>query len=159
MYRRILVSLDGSDASNKALVAATDMARESGGRAMLRLVHVLDEQSFYTGYDPYGAQSGELITIMQESGKKVLADGLAIAQSAGVEADTLLIDRLGDRLGESVAAQAHKWKADLIVVGTHGRRRVARMFLGSGAEAIIRLAPVPVLVVRSPDAAGETQPE
>ena len=149
MYRRILVSVDGSDVSNKALVAATGLAGQVAGRAVLRLVHVLDEQSFYTGYDPYGAQSGEVIKIMRESGEKILADALAIAQSAGIEADTLLVDRLGERLGESIADQARKWKADLIVVGTHGRRRVARMFLGSGAEAILRLAPVPVLVVRS----------
>lgn len=157
MYRRILVSVDGSEASNKALVAATGLAGDAGGRATLRLIHVLDEQSFYTGYDPYGAQSGEIIALMRERGEKVLADALAIAQSAGVEADTQLIDRLGERLGESIAGQARKWKADLIVVGTHGRRRVARMFLGSGAEAIIRLAPVPVLVVRS--AEGEVQVE
>lgn len=159
MYKRILVSVDGSDASNKALVAATEMARESGGRATLRLVHVLDEQSFYTGYDPYGAQSGEVIKIMRESGETVLAEALAVAQSAGIQADTLLVDRLGERLGEAVASQARKWKADLIVVGTHGRRRVARMFLGSGAEAIIRLAPVPVLVVRSSELEAGAQAE
>lgn len=88
---------------------------------------------------------------MRQAGEKVLAEALAIALSAGVTADTLLIDRFGERLGETVAQEATKWKADLLVVGTHGRRRLGRMFLGSGAEQIIRLAPMPVLVVRNPD--------
>jgi nucleotide-binding universal stress UspA family protein len=149
MYNKIMVSVDGSATSNKALVAATEMARESGGRSRLRLIHVLDEMAYFTGFDPYGGQSGELIKIMRETGEKILADALAIAQTAGIESDTLLIDKVGERLGETIAEEAINWKADLIVVGTHGRRRVGRMFLGSGAEQIIRLAPVPVLVVRS----------
>ena len=151
MYRRIMVAVDGSATSNKALVAATEMANYSGGRAELRLVHVLDEMAYFTGFDPYGGQSGELIKIMRETGEKILAEALAIVQTAGVKADTLLIDKFGERLGETVAAEAQDWNADLIVVGTHGRRRVGRMFLGSGAEQIIRLAPVPVLVIRTPE--------
>ena len=151
MYRRIMVSVDGSATSNKALVAATEMASYSGGRAVLRLIHVLDEMAYFTGFDPYGGQSGELIKIMRETGEKILRDALAIVQAAGIDADTVLIDKFGERLGETVAAEAQGWKADLIVVGTHGRRRVGRMFLGSGAEQIIRLAPVPVLVIRTPD--------
>jgi nucleotide-binding universal stress UspA family protein len=145
-----MVAIDGSDTSNKALVAANQMASESAGRAQLRLIHVLDEMAYFTGFDPYGGQSGELIKIMRETGEKVLADALAIVQSAGIEADTLLIDKFGERLGDTIAEEAIKWQADLIVVGTHGRRRIGRMFLGSGAEQIIRLAPVPVLVIRSP---------
>jgi nucleotide-binding universal stress UspA family protein len=149
MYRKIMVSIDGSATSTKALVDATQLASESAGRAQLRLIHVLDEMAYFTGFDPYGGQSGELIKIMRETGEKLLADALAIAQSAGIKADTLLIDKFGERLGETIAEEAVKWQADLIVVGTHGRRRVGRMFLGSGAEQIIRLAPVPVLVIRS----------
>ena len=151
MYKRIMVSVDGSATSNNALVAATTMARESGGRAVVRLVHVLDEMAYFSGYDPYGGQSGELIKVMRESGQKILANALVIAKAAGIEADTRLIDSFGERLGETIAEEATTWKADLIVVGTHGRRRLGRLFLGSGAEQIIRLAPVPVLVIRSPE--------
>jgi nucleotide-binding universal stress UspA family protein len=151
MYRRIMVAVDGSATSNKALVAALEMASYSGGRSVLRLVHVLDEMAYLTGFDPYGAQSGQLIEMMREAGEKILSDALAVVQAADVPADTLLIDKFGERLGETIAEQAKNWNASLIVVGTHGRRRVGRMFLGSGAEQIIRLAPVPVLVVRSPE--------
>ena len=59
-------------------------------------------------------------------------------------------------MGETVANAARLWNADLIVVGTHGRRGVGRMLLGSGAEQIVRLAPVPVLVVRSPEVESES---
>jgi nucleotide-binding universal stress UspA family protein len=88
---------------------------------------------------------------MREAGEKVLAEALAIAVSAGVTADTRLIDQFGERLGEAVVKEAASWKADLLVVGTHGRRGMGRMLLGSGAEQIIRLAAVPVLVVRNPE--------
>jgi nucleotide-binding universal stress UspA family protein len=86
---------------------------------------------------------------MRDSGMQVLNDAMTIAKAAGVEADTVLFDTLGERLAEAVAEAARQWKADLVVVGTHGRRGVGRMLLGSGAEQVIRLAPVPVLVIRS----------
>lgn len=151
MYRKILVSVDGSNTSKKALMEAIRMTNYAGGRCELRLIHVLDEMAYFTGYDPYGAQSGDLIRAMRQAGEKILAEALDIALSAGLTADTLLIDRFGERLGETVALEATKWNADLLVVGTHGRRGLGRMFLGSGAEQIIRLAPVPVLVVRNPE--------
>ena len=148
MYKRILVSIDGSATSGKALRAAIGLAGYPGRKCTMRLVHVLDEMAYLAGYDPYGGQSGGLIKIMRETGAKVLAEDLAIVKAAGIEADTVLIDKFGARLAEAVAEEAATWQADLIVVGTHGRRSVSRLLLGSGAEQIIRLAPVPVLVVR-----------
>jgi nucleotide-binding universal stress UspA family protein len=66
----------------------------------------------------------------------------------------MLFDKLGERLAETVANGAKDWGAELIVLGTHGRRGVGRLLMGSGAEQIIRLAPVPVLVVRDETPAG-----
>jgi nucleotide-binding universal stress UspA family protein len=66
-----------------------------------------------------------------------------------VPAETKLVEGVGARLGEVVAEEARAWEADLVVVGTHGRRGVGRVLLGSGAEQVLRLAPVPVLAVRS----------
>jgi nucleotide-binding universal stress UspA family protein len=113
---------------------------------------VVEELTYLTGYDLYGGYTGDLIRIMRDNGARVLDEGLAIARAAGVEADTALFDKLGERLGEVVADAAREWKADLIVAGTHGRRGIGRLVLGSGAEQIIRLSPVPVLVVRAPEA-------
>ena len=149
MYRRILVAVDGSVTSNKALVAALEMASYSGGRSVIRLIHVLDELVYLPGLDPHAGQFGTAIHAMREACAKILAEGLAIVQSAGVQGDTVLVDRMGAHLAETVADQARQWNASLLVVGTHGRRGVGRMLMGSGAEQIIRLAPCPVLVVRS----------
>lgn len=146
MYKRILVPVDGSETSNKAVVAALQMARENGGR--VRLVHVLDELAYLSGYEI----GGDLLKIARDYALKVLDDVLAMAKSAGVPADTKLVEAPGARIGEVVADEARSWEADLIVTGTHGRRGVGRVLLGSGAEQVLRLAPVPVLAVRAPEA-------
>jgi nucleotide-binding universal stress UspA family protein len=145
MYKRILVPVDGSETSNKALVAALQMARESGGR--VRLIHTLDELAYLSGFEV----SGDLIQLARDYASKVLQDALDMAKSAGVPAETKMVEGVGTRLGEVVADEARAWEADLVVVGTHGRRGVSRVLLGSGAEQVLRLAPVPVLAVRSSD--------
>jgi len=147
MYQRILVPVDGSHTSNKALTTALQLARDFTGQ--VRLIHVVDGFAGRSGFDMYGGYPGDLLELMRENGNKILADAMSIAQSAGVQADTVLSDNFGARLGESVVDAAKRWNADLIVIGTHGRHGIGRVLLGSGAEQIIRLAPVPVLVVRS----------
>lgn len=77
--------------------------------------------------------------------------GKVAASATKVTADTLVIDRVGQRLGELVADVAGDWGADLIVLGTHGRRGIGRVLLGSGAEQIMRMSPVPVLMIRGFD--------
>lgn len=141
-YKRILVAVDGSETSNHALVAALQLARDTGAR--VRVVHAVDELAYLSGYE----FSGDVIAIVREQAGKILSDALAIAKSSGVEADSQLLDQPGQRLGDVIAEAARKWEADMVVVGTHGRRGIGRVLLGSGAEQIIRLASTPVLVIR-----------
>lgn len=148
MYRRILVPFDGSSTAYEALATAERLARDSGGR--VKLLHVVEELAYLAGYDQYGGNSGALLETMRATAVKLLKEGEAHARAAGVEAETELFDQFGERLGETVAKAARDWNADLVVVGTHGRRGLGRVLLGSGAEQIIRQAPVPVLVVRAP---------
>lgn len=145
MYKRILVPVDGSEASTKALVAALQLARESSGR--VRLLHALDELAYLSGFEV----GGDLLGIARDYGAKTLQEALTVAGSAGVPADTKLVESRGARLGDVVAAEAREWEADLVVVGTHGRRGLGRVLIGSGAEQVIRQAPVPVLAVREPE--------
>jgi len=144
-YKRILVPYDGSQTSNKALVAALQMAREQGGR--VRVVHAIDELALASGYE----YSGELMRLARDQGLKTLDDALAMVKSAGVDGDTHLLNTPGKRLGDSVSEEAAAWEADLVVVGTHGRRGLSRVLLGSGAESVIRLSTLPVLVIRGED--------
>ncbi len=147
MFKKILVAVDGSDTSNEALAAAVDIAKHSDGKSVVRLIHVLDEMSYFMGLDPYAGKT--YAHVMRQAGEKILADGLATCQAAGVTADTVLVDQLGAHLAETVSKTAKGWPASLAVVGTHGRKGLARMLMGSGAEQIIRLSPCPVLVIRS----------
>jgi nucleotide-binding universal stress UspA family protein len=144
MYKRILIPVDGSETSNRAVVAGLQMARENGGR--IRLVHALDELAYLSGYE----YSADLLKAARDQGSRVLEDAQVMARSAGVPADGKLVETAGRRLGELVAEEARNWEADLVVVGTHGRRGMSRILLGSGAEQVLRLAPVPVLAVRTP---------
>ena len=155
MFERILVSIDGGDTSNRALAVATQMARDSGGRARLRLVHVLDPALALGGARAFTHDLGDMQSTFElgrDGGTQLLDDAQQITHAAGLEADTELLERYGDGLGNMVANAALRWDADLIVVGTHGRHGVGRVLLGSGAEDIVRNAPVPVLVVRMPAA-------
>jgi nucleotide-binding universal stress UspA family protein len=79
----------------------------------------------------------------------LLAKALARVEAAGIPADTVLIDGLQGRLYEFVAGEASKWNADLIVLGTHGRRGIERVMLGSDAENILRNSTIPVLLIRT----------
>jgi nucleotide-binding universal stress UspA family protein len=154
MYKRILVPVDGSPTSTRALVAALQMARESAGA--VRLIHVIEELAQVIAYDPYGAYPGDLAKIMHDNGLKILEQALDIAKSAGIPADQRLVEAAGQRLAEVVNQEVQTYGADLIVLGTHGRRGIGRVLLGSGAEQIIRAAQVPVLVIRSAEAQEET---
>lgn len=150
MYQHILVPVDGSDASQHALQTAIGLARQFGAR--LRLVHVLEDAAYLAGYDPAGAAAGELYRATRESGQSILQQAADTVRAAGLEPETLFIDQFGERLPQAVADAARDWPADLVVVGTHGRRGLSRLMLGSGAEQIIRTSPVPVLVARQPAA-------
>ena len=72
------------------------------------------------------------------------------ANAQGVTAETSLHDLRGGRVADAIVEEARQSRCDLIVIGTHGRRGVARAMLGSDAENVVRSSPVPVLLVRAP---------
>ncbi|PZP93891.1 MAG: universal stress protein [Variovorax paradoxus] len=141
-FTRILVPLDGSETSKAALTTALQLARDTG--AQLRLVHCLDELAYFGGYE----YSSALIDQARKDADRLLAEGQDMCRAANIDASTHMIERFGQRLGQSVSDEAAQWRADLIVVGTHGRRGMGRVLLGSGAEQIIRFSKVPVLTIR-----------
>ena len=152
MYQRILVPFDGSTTSSRGLDEAIKLATLTG--ASLRLIHLLDVLTFATGFETYSAYADSVIPFMHQTGEKILQEGKARVEKAGVNVDTVLLEGMASRLSEAVADQVKAWGADLVVIGTHGRRGVGRVLLGSDAEQIMRTASVPVLLVRAPEAAG-----
>ena len=89
--------------------------------------------------------------MLHEAGQELLNQARAQAIDQGIAADVVLDEAPGRRLADAVLEQVRSWPADLIVLGTHGRRGVSRLLLGSDAEQVLRVAPVPVLLVRSAD--------
>ena len=153
MYSRILVPLDGSETSTRGLDEAIRIASETG--ASLRIVHLIDELQYITGFVSYQAYANEVVPFMRSEGAKILLAGRSRAERAGVNVETSLVEGVALHLSDVVVEQAEAWGASLIVIGTHSRHGVSRWMLGSDAEQIARSAPVPVLFFRAPDAAEE----
>ena len=92
---------------------------------------------------------------LRAAGAAVIEAGRARVAAAGVNVETVLHESLEGPVPDLVIADARSWNADLIVLGTHGRRGMRRMVLGSSAEQLVRAAPVPVLLVRAAPADGD----
>ena len=143
-FRRILHPTDFSTASGPAFKQALALAKQ--GRAELRLVHVLMppavllEDSFMTA-----KTWAELTTAGRRAAQRRLAPLLAKAKKARVRASAAVLEGIAF---EEIVREARRRRADLIVMGTHGRTGVARFFLGSVAARVLALAACPVLTVR-----------
>jgi len=147
MYQRILVPFDGSATAARGLAEAVKLAGLTGAR--LRLIHVVDELSFAFAASEGLTFTGDMPSLLREAGAAILAQGAASAQAAGLVVETVLKDSFAGRVCDLVIDEARSWPADLIVLGTHGRRGVGRLFMGSDAESIVRSAPIPVLLIRA----------
>ena len=147
MYKHILVPVDGSDTSNLALDEAIRLAKDL--RSELRIVHVVDVVAAYAMTEA-ALPLVEFERMSSEWGAKLLATCADKARTAGVAFETkcLVIDTLGNRVHDRIDEEAKSWPADLIIIGTHGRRGVNRLLLGSVAEGVMRIATAPVLSIR-----------
>ncbi len=149
MYQRILVPVDGSNTAQRGLAEAIRLARLTGGQ--LRLLHRVDALSMTSAMGAYAPFSSDVLAQMHTDGENLLAQAREQAIAEGVAADTVLDDGVHSRLADWVVEEARAWPADVVVLGTHGRRGVGRMLLGSDAEQVLRICPVPVLLVRGQD--------
>jgi nucleotide-binding universal stress UspA family protein len=139
VYDHILVPVDGSDAAADAVDHAAGLAAVHD--ADLHLVHVVEPQA---AVDSAGV---DLVSVLEQSGQESLADAEASAAEAGVE--TITTDLLQGKAHQKIVDYAESNDVDLIVMGTHGRTGLGRLLLGSVAENVVRLSPVPVLTTRS----------
>jgi nucleotide-binding universal stress UspA family protein len=148
MYKRILVPVDGSPTSQLGLQHAVGIAKPLGAR--LRLLNVVDELSVMPAVDAYPVVDlAAMIAALKEGGQKVLDESAAVALRAGVEAEEALVETHGHHVSDSIVREAKEWGADVICMGTHGRRGISKLLLGSDAERVLHEATTPVLLVRA----------
>jgi nucleotide-binding universal stress UspA family protein len=152
MFKQVLVAVDGSPTGNRGLKAAIGLAADQ--KASLAIVHVIDDVATVSyvgdiGYAPAGYVD-QLLEDLRKNGRKILSKAEAAARDAGVDAKGVLVESKGGSIADAILAQARKLHADVIVLGTHGRRGLSRVLMGSDAEAVLRDSPVPVLLVRAP---------
>lgn len=145
MYKKILIAVDGGATSQRGLAEGLRLAKATGGRVML--VHVvnaliLESEIASTAY--YQA----LAEAFRRAGSDILENAARAARAADVPFEQKMIEKIGAHASDEIIAAAKDWRADLIVLGTHGRRGLRRLVMGSDAELVLRQSPVPVLLVR-----------
>jgi nucleotide-binding universal stress UspA family protein len=145
MYRKILVPVDGSNCSLMGLAEALKLATAS--KARIKLLHVVNELILDPALSP-SVYYDRLIQSVREAGNAILASARNIASQQCADVEVELVETIGGRASDRIVEAATQWPADLIVMGTHGRRGMSRLTMGSDAELVVRSAPVPVLLVR-----------
>ena len=148
-WQRILVPHDFSGGAARAQALAGDLALACGGRVVLLHVTPLPPGMLPTTLIRPGDDGPGEITV-EDYTTRAAAERLAHwarpVKARGVEVECLA---LVGGIAETILAQAQELRADVIVMGTHGRRGLAHLLLGSIAEKVIRQADVPVVTVRS----------
>lgn len=144
LYRRILHPTDFSSASRRAFACAVALARRD--RAELLLLHVLSPSGLFVGDGYVTVETWQRIEAgARRSAESRLNVALARAKRAGGRASAMIVEGVPF---ERIVRTAKTKRVDLIVIGTHGRTGISRLFIGSVAERVVRLAPCPVLTVR-----------
>lgn len=147
MYSRILVPVDGSQTGRLGVQEAIRLAKSFKTPARLRLVHVIDDF-------PMLVEMSNVISFektrqaLRDHGSTLLKQARQLAVACDVEADISLREVTGARIARAVIDEAKEQGCDLIVMGTHGRRGITRLALGSDADLVVAESPVPVLLVR-----------
>jgi nucleotide-binding universal stress UspA family protein len=145
MYGKILVPVDGSETSTAGLNEAVKLAKIHGSQ--LCLMHIVNEFILDYTYAP-GQYSEDLLGALRKGGRAILDAAETDVQHQGIKPHCVLVESIGGAAADLILEQATDWRADLIVMGTHGRRGIFRLALGSDAEQVVRAANIPVLLVR-----------
>lgn len=148
MYSTILAPIDDSPTARHGFDEALALAGRLGSR--LRLLHVVDAR-LLIGHVSEHASPQQLLDAWRAEGERMLAAGLARARGMGLVADGVVRCDAHLRVCDTIVQEAGDCGAELIVMGTHGRRGLRRAALGSDAELVVRNSPVPVLLVRGPE--------
>lgn len=147
MFKRILVPVDGSKAAGLGLDTAIKLAKDQD--AVLIILHVVDNRVITQGMGMGGIGIERLFDSLRAGGKQILAKAQARALKQQARAKIIIDESNVRSVSDVIVRQARKLRSDLIVIGTHGRRGLSRLVMGSDAEGVVRTAPSPVMLVRS----------
>jgi nucleotide-binding universal stress UspA family protein len=147
MYRKIVVAVDGSALSTTALQHALELSKAVG--AEITAVTVTEPSMVMSpAIDMVAVDVTALTEQMEaakaETAKAVLQDAKALAGASTIEA----IHLAGRYPAEGILEAANSAKADLVVMGSHGRRGLGRLLLGSQAAEVLSRSTIPVLIVK-----------
>ena len=147
LFKKILVPVDGSAPSDAAVKLAVRLARDQDGKIVF--VHVCEVAKIAAmvsapavGVDPSYALEAE-----RESGEESLQEAVDVATRGAIACDRCIED--GSSV-DTILSVSRREKADLIVIGSHGRGGIPRALLGSVTEGVLRHSSIPVLVTRVP---------
>jgi nucleotide-binding universal stress UspA family protein len=153
MYTRILVPVDGSPTAQRGLEEAIGLAASS--KARLVALHVVNDVALLL--DGAGmSDTSRWHDANLKRGQELVDAAAKAAAQKGVECDPVVLDAKADATADAICGEAVRRECDLIVMGTHGRRGLRRLTLGSDAELVVRATPVPVLLVRHEDSQATT---
>ncbi|WP_300455240.1 universal stress protein [Accumulibacter sp.] len=151
MYKRIMVAVDESFMTSQVMESAISLAKATGAR--MAICHAIDETIL--------AQREVAMMLPNSVGKtearlRLGAQGflgrlLEAAKAAGIDAEVKLVESEEKHVSDMLINAAADWQADLLVVGTHGRRGIERFFVGSVAERLVRKGQTSLLLVRGED--------
>ena len=149
MFKRIAVALDDSDCAREAFATALELAKTEGSE--IGLCSVVDP-IVISGSAPPSPEMDLVIRDMELAAQRLVRQGVEQAHAAGIVGSGQA--RCGVPAFE-VLGYAKSFGADLIVVGTHGRRGLPHSLIGSVAEVVLRESNVPVLTVRGRSATSK----
>ena len=138
MYDRLLVAVDHSEASERVIAAAKDLALLSKGKVWV--LHLLEKEVI--------AQMGDVPSESDQEAAQPVRDGVSMLQQAGIDAEGEIRPTTFGPAAREILADAKEHDADVIIIGSRGRGDLAGAVLGRTAHKVIHLSDRPVLVVR-----------
>lgn len=145
-----MLAIDGSNTSKSAIEEVIKFIKDQD--VHLKIIYIVDGSLVYSGGPTF--DYALCLDALRKEGHDILKNAAKlIAEKASIKVEKSLLELkpLQKRVSEQIIEEAKEWPADLLVLGTHGRRGFSRFFLGSVAEQVVRMATTPVLLIRSSD--------
>jgi nucleotide-binding universal stress UspA family protein len=149
MFQHLLVALDGSELANKALKVSLELARSNGSK--ITIVTSTDPINTGLGTGGFGivdkaAIIAQLEQVYAAEAKEILDAAKVASSEMGIDANTVYIP--GQKAADSIVETSEKAGCDVVVMGSHGRQGLQKLFLGSQAAAVLAESKIPVLIVK-----------